>query len=192
MPRQAKELDFFALFGDFISHSRRGRRVQPNGKRISAGTLANYNYTQQLLIAFCNEKGFVLRIRPLRRLNSRELATEKNYWKKFYKKFTDYLYDDCGHYDNYVGQNIKILKAFLNYVNKELVPGAGDFHKLFYVRNEEIAIHPLLPEELNFLIYNEPFEQVLSPRLREVKDVFVFGCTVALRVSCLLYTSRCV
>jgi site-specific recombinase XerD len=190
MPRQVKELDFFALFDDFISHSRRGRRVQPNGKRISAGTLANYGYTMQLLKAFCKEKGFVLRIRPLRRLNSRELATEKNYWKKFYKKFTDYLYDDCGHYDNYVGQNIKILKAFLNYVNKELAPGAGDFHKLFYVRNEEIAIHPLLPEELNFLIYNEPFEQSLSPRLREVKDVFVFGCTVALRVSDLLKLSK--
>ncbi|MBN8687305.1 MAG: tyrosine-type recombinase/integrase [Chitinophagales bacterium] len=190
MPRLAKELDFFMLFDDFINHSRRGRRLQPNGKRISVGTLANYGYTRQLLQSFCTDKGFTLRIRPLRRLNSRELATEKNYWKKFFKKFTDYLYDDCGHYDNYVGQNTKIIKAFLNYVNKELVPGAGEFNKLFYVRNEEIAIHPLLPEELNFLIYNKPFEQSLSPRLREIKDVFVFGCTVALRVSDLLKLNK--
>jgi site-specific recombinase XerD len=190
MPAIKKELSFFGLFSAFMSHSRRGRRLQPNGKRISDGTLQNYNYTVQLLREFCAKKEFTLRIRPMRRLNSRELAAEKNYWKKFYKHFTDYLYEDCGHYDNYVGQNIKIIKAFLNYVNKELAPGTGDFHKLFYVRNEEIAIHPLLPEELNFLIYDEPFEASLSPRLQHAKDVFVFGCTVALRVSDLLQLKR--
>lgn len=190
MPAIKKELDFFGLFSDFMSHSRRGRRLQPNGKRISDGTLQNYNYTIQLLQDFCGKKEFILRIRPMRKLNSRELAAEKNYWKKFYKRFTDFLYEDCGHYDNYVGQNIKIIKAFLNYVNKELAPGTGDFHKLFYVRNEEIAIHPLLPEELNFLIYDETFEASLSPRLQQVKDVFVFGCTVALRVSDLLQLKR--
>jgi len=27
--------------------------------------------------------------------------------------------------------------------------GVGDFDKLFYVRKEEIAIFPLMPEELN-------------------------------------------
>lgn len=181
-----KDFDFFELLSAFMSHSRRGRRLQPNGKKISAGTLQNYQYTYLLLEQFCRQKAFTLRIRPIRRLTSRELTAEKNYWKKFYKQFTGFLYEDCGHYDNYVGQNIRIIKAFLNYVNKELAPGAGDFHKLFYVRNEEIPIHPLLPEELNFLIYDMAFEASLSPRLQQVKDVFVFGCTVALRVSDLL------
>jgi hypothetical protein len=64
--------------------------------------------------------------------------------------------------------------------------GVGDFHKLFYVRKEEIAIFPLMPEELNFLIYNKNFENGLNKRMKEVKDFFVFGCTVALRVSDLL------
>ncbi len=190
MPAFIKELDFFGLFTAFITHSQRGRRLQPNGKRISAGTLQNYGYTLQLLQQFSRQKNITLRIKPMRRLNSRELAVEKNYWKKFYRRFTDFLYDDCGHYDNYVGQNIKIIKAFLNYVNKELAPGTGEFHKLFYVRNEEIAIHPLLPEELNYLIYDKAFETSLDPRLQEVKDVFVFGCTVALRVSDLLLLKR--
>ena len=63
------------------------------------------------------------------------------------------------------------------------MPGAGDFHKQFYVRKEEIPIFPLMPEELSFIIYNKEFEASLKPRMKEVKDFVVFGCTVALRFS---------
>jgi integrase len=178
-----KEIPFFTLYQKFMQDSRRGRRLQPNGKRISPGTVAGYDYTHRLLGKFCIEKKFELRIRPLRRLTTRELETEKNYWKKFYKKFTDYMYEDCGFFDNYVGLNVKNLRTFFNYLNKDLTLGMGDFHKTFYVRKEEIAIFPLMPEELNFLIYNKTFEDTLTPRLQQVKDFFVFGCTVALRFS---------
>ncbi len=185
-----KELPFLPLFDKFISDSKKGRRLQPNGKKLSAGTIANYGYTKLLLEKFCNEKTFELRIRRAKYLNRREADVEKNYWKKFYKRFTDYLYEDLGCYDNYIGQNIKNIKAFFNYLNKDLAMGTGEFHKLFYVRKEEIEIFPLMPEELNFLIYDKSFEDSLSPRMREVKDVFVFGCTVALRVSDLLALKR--
>jgi len=185
-----KELFFFALFDRFIKDSDKGKRLQPNGKRISIGTVANYDYTRKLLQAFSRQKNFELRIRPARYLNRRELETEKNYWKKFYKRFTDYLYNDCGHYDNYAGATIKNIKVFFNYLNKELALGVGDFHKLFYVRKEEIAIFPLMPDELNFLINNKEFENTITKRMREVKDFFVFGCTVALRVSDLLNLKR--
>lgn len=178
-----KILSFFTLYEKFIQDSRKGRRLQPNGKRISAGTITNYEYTLGLISKFCTAKQFDLRIRPARKLNARELETEKNYWKKFYKRFTDYLYEDCGFYDNYVGHNMKNIRTFFNYLNKDLALGVGDFHKLFYVRKEEIAIFPLLPEELNFLIYNKTFENSLTPRMKQVKDFFVFGCTVALRFS---------
>ncbi|MBL7740726.1 MAG: tyrosine-type recombinase/integrase [Chitinophagaceae bacterium] len=181
-----KELPFNELFVKFILASKRGKRLQPNGKKISAGTVANYGYTLGLVKKFCAEKQFGLRIRPGRKLNARELETEKNYWKKFYKRFTDYLYEDCGYFDNYVGQNVKNLRTFFNYLNKDLAMGVGDFHKLFYVRKEEIAIFPLMPEELNFLVYNKDFENALSPRMQQVKDFFVFGCTVALRFSDLI------
>jgi integrase len=179
----SKELSFVQFYSRFVSDSNRGRRLQPNGKRISDGTIKNYGYTLQLILRFCVDKDFSLRIRPARKLTRRELVTEKNYWKKFYKRFTDYLYDDRGFYDNYAGQHIKNLKVFFNYLNKELLPGAGDFHKQFYVRKEEIPIFPLMPEELSFLIYNKEFEASLKPRMKEVKDFFVFGCTVALRFS---------
>lgn len=143
-----------------------------------------------MLQAFCKDKNFVLRIRQERYLNRRETEIEKNYWKKFYKRFTDYLYSDLGCFDNYVGMNIKNLKVFFNYLNKDNAIKPGNFHKLFYVRKEEIPIFPLMPEELNFLIYKQDFHRTLSKRMQEVKDVFVFGCTVALRVSDLLKLKR--
>jgi site-specific recombinase XerD len=182
VPR-VKNLPFFASYERFIQDSRRGKRLQPNGKRISGGTVTNYVYTLGLIKKFCDDKKFELRIRPARRLNARELEREKNYWKKFYKRFTDYLYDDCGFFDNYVGHNVKNIRTFFNYLNKDLALGVGDFHKLFYVRKEEIAIFPLMPEELSFLVYNKTFEDSLTSKMKEVKDFFVFGCTVALRFS---------
>ena len=181
-----KEFNFFELYEHFITDSKKGKRLQPNGKKLSAGTIANYGFTLQLLKKFSEEKKIQLRIRPGKSLQSRELVTEKNYWKKFYKRFTDYLYQDCGHFDNYVGQNIKNIRVFFNYLNKEKSLGLPDFHKLLYVRKEEGPIYPLLPEELNFLIYDDAFEKKLTKRMQEVKDFFVFGCTVALRVSDLL------
>ncbi|HQV60938.1 MAG TPA: tyrosine-type recombinase/integrase [Chitinophagaceae bacterium] len=113
----------------------------------------------------------------------REMTAERHYWKRFYKAFCDYLYDDIGCFDNYAGSQIKIIKAFFNFLNKELTMGIGEFHRSFYVRRENIAIFPLMPEELNFLISNKHFEEQLSFRMKQVKDFFVFGCTVALRVS---------
>lgn len=181
-----RELPFLDLFDRFIQDSKKGRRLQPNGKKLGGGTIKNYEYTRRTLVLFCIRKKFSLRVRQEKYLNQREADREKNYWKKFYARFTDYLYKDCGYFDNYVGQHIKIIKTFFNYLNKDLALGVGLFHKHFYVRKEEVPIFPLMPEELSFLIYNQAFEASLTNRLQEAKDVFVFGCTVALRVSDLL------
>jgi len=63
---------------------------------------------------------------------------------------------------------MKNLKAFFNYLNKETIIKVGSFHKLFYVRREEIAVFTLMPEELNFLVYNKAFEHGLSQRIRSL------------------------
>ena len=181
--RTAKEYDLLPLFEKFILDSKKGRRLQPNGNRISTGTITNYLSCYRVLEYFARTKKFKLRVRTVRRLNQREMNTEKTYWKKFRHQFSNHLYHDCGYFDNYVGMIFKNLKVFFNYLNREVSLGVGEFHKSFYVAKEEIAIFPLLPEELHFLIYDKSFEQTLTPRLREVKDFFVFGCTVALRFS---------
>lgn len=183
MPTATTPISFFKLYEKFIRDSRTGRRLQPNGKKISAGTVGNYQYTLLLLQRFCSNTSFELRIRSVHRLKSRELEAERKYWKKFYQQFTTWLYESCGYYDNYVGATFKNIRGFLNYLNKELSIGVGDFHKMFYVRREEIAIFPLLPEELSYLVHDKDFENSLKPRMKQVKDFFVFGCTVALRFS---------
>ena len=43
-----KELPFFKFYNRFIIDSKSGRRLQPNGKKISSGTMFNYVYTQKL------------------------------------------------------------------------------------------------------------------------------------------------
>jgi integrase len=177
------QLDFIRYFEKFIADSRSGRRLQPNGKRISQGTIGNYEITLGHLQRFSVAKEFPLRLHPVKRLQKRQLAAERNYWNRFYKKFTDYLYHDCKNFDNAVGQQIKIIRTFFGYLKKNLLLDTGDFHKNFFVRKEDIPIVTILPEELNFFIYDKPFEQSLPRHLQRVKDYFVFGCTVALRFS---------
>lgn len=180
------DLNFFELFDKFIRDSVRGKRLQKNGKKLNEGTLKNYRYTFNLLKDFFSNKNFDLRLRSVQKLNKRENKIEKNYWKKFYKKFSDYMYDDLNFYDNYVGTNFKIIRVFFNYLNDELTLNVGNFHRSFYVHKENIQIIVLQPEQLQFLIRDKEFESSLSERLKKTKDIFVFGCTVALRISDLM------
>jgi integrase len=186
MRKLPTHLDFFEHYDRFVKSSFNGKRLQKNGKRLRQSSAENYIYLRKLLHDFATGKKFPLRIRAAAKTGKRDFTAEKNYWKKFYKKFTDYLYNDLGHFDNYVGNNIKMLRVFFNYLNQENGMKTGEFHKLFYVRKEEIPIITLLPEQLNFLIYNEEFESGLTSSLQTTKDIFVVGCTVALRVSDLM------
>lgn len=173
------------LFKKFINDSETGKRLKKNGERITKGTVNNYKYVFQNLTLFSTEEGFDLRIFSVSKLTQREFKTEKNYWKKFYQKFTDFLYKR-GCYDNYVGTNIKIIKLFFNYLKTEQYIDTGDFHKMFYVTKEEIDILVLSPDQLKFLMHDKDFEDSLSLREKKAKDVFVFGCTTGLRFSDLL------
>ena len=74
-----KELCFFPLFDRFIHDSKKGKRLQPNGKTIAPGTVNNYGHTRKVLENFCLAKSFTLRLRPERSLNRRETEQEKNY-----------------------------------------------------------------------------------------------------------------
>jgi hypothetical protein len=76
-----KPHSFLTLFEKFISDTERGKRLQPNGKKISAGTINNYIDCKRLILKFCVDKGFHIRIRDERYLNLRETQVEYNYWK---------------------------------------------------------------------------------------------------------------
>ena len=161
------------LFKQFIKETESGKRLKKNGERIKPQTIQNYYYVLQNIIAFSTDSGFELRLCDALKLTKRELQSEKNYWKKFYQKFTTFLYKR-GCYDNYVGANIKVIRIFFNYLKNERDFNTGDFQRLFYIRKEEIDIFVLSPEQLKFLIHDNNFEQSIIPSLKKVKDVFVF------------------
>ena len=171
-----------SLFKQFIKDTETGKRLKKNGERIKPDSIQNYHYVLQNLIQFSSDTNFELRICDASKLNKRELQSEKNYWKKFYQKFTDYLYKK-GCHDNYVGSNIKVIRVFFNYLKNDKDFFTGDFQRLFYVRKEEIEILVLSPEQLKFLIHDKEFENNLSESNRRIKDIFVFGCTTGLRYS---------
>lgn len=170
------------LFKQFIKETETGRRLKKNGERIKPTSIQNYYYVLNNLIQFSSDSKFELRICDASKLDKRELLSEKSYWKKFYQKFTEYMYKK-GCHDNYVGANIKVIRVFLNYLKNDKDMSTGDFQRLFYVRKEEIEIFVLSPEQLKFLIHDKEFEQCLLPSQLRVKDIFVFGCTTGLRYS---------
>jgi len=176
-------LDLIKLYDKFLKETLQGKRLQKNTKPVRESSIQPYVWLRKLLYDFSIEKEFPLTIISTKTLKKRGIEAEKKYWKSFYKKFTDYLYDDLDCYDNYVGSNITRLRAFFNYLNEEKDMDVGLFHKKFYAYSEDIEIVTLLPEQLNYLIYNTEFEASLPEHLKKTKDMFVFGCTVALRVS---------
>jgi len=177
-----KTTPLLPLFKQFIRDSETGKRLKKNGEKVTRGTIDSYRFTYYNVEQFVEDSGFEFRICDANKLTKRERGSEKNHWKKFYKKFTEYLYKK-GCYDNYVGHNIKHIRTFFNWLKFEKDINTGDYQRLFYVRKEEVDILVLSPEQLKFLIHNKAFDNNLTPALRRIKDVFVFGCTTGLRFS---------
>ncbi len=184
------EYPLIPLFEQFIKDSYKGKRLKPDGRKIRTQTVDNYVYVLQHLKEFQETCTYLLRIKLIRGTNQKLLTTERNYWKKFYLQFTQFLYQHKDCYDNYVGNVIKVIRVFFNYLHRDKLMKVGDFYKSFYVCKEEVPIITLLPEQFQFLIYNKPFEIGLSEILQNIKDIFVFGCTVALRGSDLFASSQ--
>lgn len=180
---QGKEYALLPLFEKFISYSYKGKRLKADGNRIKPQTVDNYTYVLRYLQEYEKEYDIVLRIKAINSDNKRLFMAERNYWKKFYLQFTNFMYNKKNCYDNYVGTVIKTIRIFFNFLNKDIGIPTGVFYKSFYVCREEVPIVTLMPEQLQFLINDNSFNEQLDRSLQKAKDIFVFGCTVALRVS---------
>lgn len=180
------DLNFLEEFQKFIKASQKGKRTKQNGTKILKGSVRKLEVTYKTLKDFSDLKNFPLKIKVFKNNNKREAQSQKNYWNKFYQKFGDYLYYDLDCYDNYTGSVMKDIRTFFNYLITENNLSIGNYHKKFYIHKEDIEIITLQPEQLNFLIYDKDFEKTLSKILLEVKDIFVAGCTIALRYSDLI------
>lgn len=183
--------DFFGLLNDFINDSYSGRRLKKNGSRISHGTVKNYEYLKKNMLEFQDQSTFELRMYLVGNLNQSQREVANNYYKKFYRAFTNFLYNKKKYFDNYVGLIIKSLRSFFNYVRLERSIDLGEYHRLFFVPSEEIPIISLNKDQLRFIISDEEFNaQLAANGLLHVRDFFVFGCAVALRISDLCSLTR--
>lgn len=186
MPKKINEYSLIPLLNEYIRSVKKGKILHSSGKKLSAGSVENYKFLLNLLQLFETKKQFDLRIRVIGDSKTK-FEAEKKYWRNFYIKFTNFLYDDLNHYDNYVCAISKLMKAFFNYLKTEKGLNIGDFHKKFKAPKEEIEIVILNPERLNYLITSKEFEKTLNTELKKVKDIFVLGCTVGLRYSDLIH-----
>lgn len=179
------------IFDEFINDSYSGRRTKKNGTRLSDGTIEQYCYLKKDLCNFLSQSKIDLRIYIVNNLTQSERERANNYNRKLYKAFTNYLYNEKKVFDNYVGLKIKILRIFYNYLENERNIAVGTYHRSFFIPKEEIPIVALTKDQLNYFIYDEAFHRIACDNdLEKTKDIFVFGCTVALRVSDLMSLTR--
>lgn len=190
MPKIIEEYPLLPLLHQFINQLKKGKHLQKNGKRVKPASIRNYEYLELLLTRFSEYDNCKLILHNNTNLSKSQFEQEKKYWKDFYFRFTNYLYDELNHHDNYVGRVIKLLRCFLNYLIEEKGLNIGFHHKKFYAPSEEVDIVVLSPERLNYLIENVELEKQLPGELRKVKNVFVFGCAVALRYSDLMALTK--
>ena len=153
----------------------------PAGKKIRKGTISQYRCVYSLLKEFEETQETPLRIQLLNRSSLRVIQKEKNYWLRFYKKFSLFLYKQKGYFDQYAGSVFKVIRTFFHYLAVEKALPVGEFHKKFRVPPEKFTPAILTPQQLKFLIADKEFENSLSPWLQRAKDIFVFGSVVALR-----------
>jgi integrase len=174
------------LFIQFISASQKGRRVKYGTKKLTTGTIKQYQCVHKLLSEYEKKNACTLRITLLKKQSLPLIKKEKKYWTDFFRKFSAFLYDEKNCFDEYVSSVFKVLRTFFNYLLEDKQLPVGNFHKLFRVTTEQATPVILQPQQLKVLITDKEFEASLPINLRRTKDIFVFGCTVGLRYSDLM------
>jgi hypothetical protein len=181
----------FRYFDQYIQDSYSGKRRKKNGKPLQLGTIKMYEHVRKMLMDFCSHTNFDFKIYIDQHLTFNEKVNARRYYSRFYTKFNSYMYDKRNLYDNYAGAMIRGLRGFFNYLETERYISVGTYHRSFFVYREEIPIIALTPEQLNFVIYDPEFDELCAQHnLTEIREIFVVGCTIALRISDLLALSH--
>ncbi len=170
----------------FITATATGRRLMPSGKRIRSRTIEQYRHVCKLLRQFEAQQQETLRIQLLHRSTLRHLQQEKNYWKRFFKNFSQFMYRKKHYYDLYASSVFKMIKVLFHYLSAERGLPVGEYHKQFRTPCEQLMPVVLTPRQLRRLITDDLFHQSLTACLQRTKDIFVFGCTVGMRYSDLM------
>lgn len=178
--------EFFSLYDDFISESYSGRRLTKKGERLSIKSIENYEYTKKLLLSFCAKRHFEMRIYIYDNLTAEQREEAAQWYIHFYNNFKAFVLYDQQLFDNYLGNCIKIIRAFFNYVDRDRDISIGDCSRYLHRIQEQVQIVVLSPDQLQYIIHSKEFEMQLSEMQLQVRDIFIVGCTVGLRYSDLM------
>ena len=108
---------------------------------------------------------------------------QRDKWLFFDRELREFMYCDENVYDNYVGSQIKNIKSVINWHRLQTGTHFGDLLELFIVPKEHPPTVALTLKQLRFLVMDREFHHALSRSLRQVKDMFIVGSSVALRMS---------
>lgn len=181
-----KEILLLPEFELFIRDSKKGKRRTASGKRISKGTIEQYETVRKYLAQFEKMQPAPLRMAALYGRQQRLCLREKRYWKKTRAGLESFLRDQHDCYDVYIASVFKTIKAFFSYLRCEKGLPIGDFHK--ELRAPAYVYQPVLvgTGQLQRLIADGQLRASLTAPLREALDLFLFGCVAGLRYSDLL------
>jgi integrase len=172
-------LDYLDLM---ISESESGIRIQKNGKKIASATFGSYRTLRRHIIEFEKYRGKRITLILQTGMNQTQLKELKQYWLNFYAEFLDYFYTVRDLLDNTVGGNIKYFNSTWSYIRDVKIKDIGHYQQNFRVFKENIQVIALEPHHLSKLINDTVIYNSLSPTLKKMRDSFLFGCTVGLRI----------
>ncbi|SDL14705.1 Site-specific recombinase XerD [Catalinimonas alkaloidigena] len=155
-PEVSAEPDFFALFEEWI---------QANLYQKAKGTLKHYRTAKHHLEAFQQER--------------QRKITLQGIDKKFYDELVRFYLTKQKLSNNTIGNQIKQLKVFLNYLLEHGYAVNPAFQR-FKKPSADTEVVFLTEAELT-LLYQTDFSD--QPRLEHVRDLFVFQCETGLRYS---------
>jgi len=146
----------------FIEETEKGKRLTPDAKRYTVGTLQTYRATLTHLGTFERSARYPLRFEAVN--------------EKFYRHFTAYL-TGTGKGLNTIGKTVKILKTWMRAALLEGLHENGDFGD-FKKPAEETSAAYLSADELTALFRLDLSQ---NPRLDRIRDLFLVGCFTGLR-----------
>ncbi|GMN06298.1 site-specific integrase [Croceitalea sp. MTPC5] len=147
--------DFFPSFDEFIE----------KGKNVKAtSTLKKYQSVLNFYKEFSENTNFPLTFETIN--------------IQFFERFRDYCFEEKNTLNNYFAKLISILKTFMNWSFERGYHENVEYRK-FKASEEEIEVIYLTMDEL-MALYKHDFH---NDRLKQVRDVYCFGCFTGLRYS---------
>ncbi|NCU04875.1 MAG: tyrosine-type recombinase/integrase [Chitinophagaceae bacterium] len=176
-----KQVLLLPAFQEFMRASAKGKRRTASGKRLTEGTIQQYQMVHQYLHGFETTLQQPIRIQLLYKQTQRQFQQESNYWKKIKLALEQYLRKQHKCLDVYIAAVFKVIKTFFNYLRKEKGLPVGEFHRQFQLPSYQYQ--PVLIDtfQLQRLINDTNFRNALQKHLAESLDLFIIGCLVGLR-----------